>query len=143
MTKKTLSTGKRQLTEWKRTSEPISLSNRLIHRLYKWHKKLNNHKTKNPGEKQAKKSNSQFSKDGIQMASNTGSLAIRERQIRTTMRFPLTLIIMAIAQNFKKLEMMVRTHSKAYNNTLITKILNESRSSKTGYCLKMHFMYRQ
>jgi hypothetical protein len=95
-TKGMVSKLKRPLTEW----EKIFAS----YRMYRELKKLNSPKTDEPIKKWASELNRTFSKEEILMAKKhmkkcSPSLAIKEMQIKTTLRFHLTPVRIAIVRN--------------------------------------------
>jgi hypothetical protein len=76
----------------------------MIMRLYRELKKLNSPKINEPINKKATELNRTFSKEEIQLARThmkkcSPSLAIKEIQIKTTLRFHLTPIRIAIIKN--------------------------------------------
>uniref|UniRef100_M3YFV5 Uncharacterized protein n=1 Tax=Mustela putorius furo TaxID=9669 RepID=M3YFV5_MUSPF len=93
--KETVNKTKRQSTEWEKIFANDSTDKRLISRIYNELLKLNTHKIDNHIKKWAEDMNRHFSNEDIQIAIRhmkkcSSSLAIREIQIKTTLRYHLT-----------------------------------------------------
>jgi hypothetical protein len=102
-TKEMVSKLKRPPTEWEKIFTSYTSDKGLITRIYRELKKLNSPQIDEPIKKWATELNS-FSKEEIQMATKhmkkcSLSLAIKEMQIKTTLRFHLTPVRIAIIKN--------------------------------------------
>ena len=98
--KETISEVKRQPSEWEKTIANEATDKELISKIYKQLLQLNSRKISDPIKTWAKELNEHLSKEDIKMANKlmkrcSTSLIIKEMQIKTTMRYHLTLVRMA------------------------------------------------
>ena len=114
--KETISKAKRQPSEWEKVIANEITDKGLISKICMQLIQLNARKANNPIRKWEKDLNRHFSKEDIEMANKhmkrcLMSLILREMQIKTTMRYHLTQVRMAIIQKVYK-QMLERVWRK-------------------------------
>ena len=97
--KETIRKMKRQPSEWQKIMANELTDKELISKRYKQFMQLNSRQINDPIKKWAKELNRHFSKEDIQMANKpmkrcSTSLIIREMQIKTAVRYHLTMVRM-------------------------------------------------
>ena len=118
--KETISKVKRQPSEWEKIIANETSDKVLISKIYNQLIQLNARRTNNPIKKWEKDLNRHFFKEGIQMVNKhmkrcSTSLIIREMQIKTTMRYHLTLV--RISQ-FSSVSQSCPTHCNPMNRSM-------------------------
>ena len=97
---------KKQPSEWEKIVANETTDKGLISKIHKQPIQVNTRKTNNSIKKWEEDLNRHFSKEDIQMANKhmkrcSTLLIVREMQIKTTMRYHLTLVRMAIIKSLK------------------------------------------
>ena len=104
--RETISKVKRQPSEWEKIIANETTDQRLISKIYEQLIQLSTRKTNNPIKTWERDLNRHFSKEDLQMANKhmercSKSFIIREMQIKTIMRYHLTLVRMAAIKSLQ------------------------------------------
>jgi hypothetical protein len=107
ITKEMISKLKSLPTEWEKIFASCTSDKGLMIRIYRLLKKLNSQKINDPMKKWANELNGAFTKEEVQMAKKhmkkcSPTMAIKEMQIKTTLRFHFTPVRIATIKNTKK-----------------------------------------
>ena len=124
MAKETISKIKRETTIWENIFANDTSDKGLISKIYKELTRLYSKKTSNPIKKWEKDLNRHFSKEDTQRAQRymkgwSASLAIREMQNKTPMRYHFIPVRMAIIKKINKQQALVRLWRKRNPCTLL------------------------
>jgi hypothetical protein len=115
---------KRQPTKWEKIFASYISDKGLITKIYRKLKKLNSKNIHEPMIKWANELNRAFSKEEVQMTKKhmkkcSTSLAMKEMQVKTMLRFHLTPIRMATIKNTNNNKMLARMWGKRNFHTLL------------------------
>ena len=128
---------KRQPTEWEKIIANETTDKGLIYKIHKQLMQLNTRKTNDAIKKWAEDLNRHFSKEDIQMANKHKKRCsklprIREMQLKTTMRYHLTLLRIAIIKKFTNNKRWERVWRKGNPLTLLVGMQTSTASMENS-----------